>query len=70
MDPQPWWPNSWEKVELCEARQRKVITFQSSAGVSLEETANTHHESDFGCARIFVFAMAFEIALLIAISLC
>jgi hypothetical protein len=70
MDPQPWWPNSPEKVELRGARQRRVIIFQSSAGGYREETANTHHESDFDCARVFVFAMAFEIALLIAILVC
>jgi hypothetical protein len=58
-----------QKVGPGGARQAKVITFQGSVGVSLEDTANMHRESDFGCARFFVFAMVIEVALLIAILL-
>jgi hypothetical protein len=68
MDPQPGRPLSSERVELFGARQTKVVTFQSPAGVQLEDASNIHHE-DFGCARFFVFAMVLEIGVLIAILL-
>jgi hypothetical protein len=41
---------------------------ESCSGVQLEDGSNIHHE-DFGCARFFVFAMVFEIGVLIAILL-
>jgi hypothetical protein len=40
-----------------------------SGWFSLEDTVNTNDDSDFGCTRFFVFAMVFEVALLIAILL-
>jgi hypothetical protein len=68
MDPQAGRPPAPERVELCRARQTKVVTFQSPAGVQLEDASNIDQE-DFGCARFFVFAMVFEIGVLIAILL-